>query len=201
MRTLLCLALLGVTGSYDAQDAERRYELKCLYCHSSRVVEEQPRSAAEWRKVLSRMRARAPLLLSRDDIRVLYRYITSDLRLATRSGVLRRPPPAVVPAQPLTPTVVEPDAGALDAALPPEEEPAPPLVAAEPAHSDPEADALGPALLEEKCSKCHALTRVYTKLDSLEKAISTVERMRRKTGSGISRDDALLLERFLRAQF
>ncbi|HEX4621849.1 MAG TPA: hypothetical protein VH208_09820, partial [Myxococcaceae bacterium] len=109
---------------------------------------------------------------------------------------------AVVPAPP--PAAAESDAGAVEAAPPPEEESPPPLVSAEtaePARQDPEAEALGPALLEEKCSKCHALTRVFTKLDSLERGISTVERMRRKTGSGISREDADLLERFVRTQF
>ena len=55
--------------------------------------------------------------------------------------------------------------------------------------------------MEQKCSKCHALVRVFTKLDSMPRALSTVERMRRKTGSGISVEEAELLERYIRTQF
>ena len=54
--------------------------------------------------------------------------------------------------------------------------------------------------MQARCSKCHTLGRVYQKLDSLEVALTTLTRMRLKTGSGISRADARLLEAYLRAQ-
>jgi hypothetical protein len=42
---------------------------------------------------------------------------------------------------------------------------------------------------------------VFGKLDSYERALFTLKRMRLKTGSGISRDDYERLEAFLKAQF
>ncbi|MFZ5468918.1 MAG: hypothetical protein ACOZIN_05710 [Myxococcota bacterium] len=59
-------------------------------------------------------------------------------------------------------------------------------------------ESAGTALLGEKCSRCHTLYRVYTKIDSLETGMSIVQRMRKKTGSGISPEDADVLERFIR---
>jgi hypothetical protein len=63
-----------------------------------------------------------------------------------------------------------------------------------------EAEAMGPELLEERCSKCHTLFRVFTKMDSVVVGEATIERMRRKTGSGISPRDAAILKRFLRSR-
>jgi hypothetical protein len=52
-------------------------------------------------------------------------------------------------------------------------------------------------LLEDRCSKCHTLNRVFARVDSLAAGEAIIERMRRKTGSGISPDDARILLRFL----
>ena len=55
--------------------------------------------------------------------------------------------------------------------------------------------------MERRCSKCHTLGRVYGKLDSFERSRAILERMRLKTGSGITEHDFKLLEDYLRAQF
>jgi cytochrome c5 len=194
---------------YDPGDAAGRYQVKCLYCHSGAVMGQQKRPFSAWRDILERMRRKSPLLISREDARVILRYIESDLGLAVRRRrVAAAPKPPPLATQP--PAVVPPPPDealppADDAALPVPDEPPlseaeTPLLTASAATSDPEAEALGPQLLEEKCSKCHALGRVFTKVDSLERGLSTIERMRRKTGSGISREDAELLERYLRSQ-
>ena len=52
-----------------------------------------------------------------------------------------------------------------------------------------------------RCSKCHTLGRIYARLDTLERSLTTLERMRLKTGSGITDHDFRLLEDYLRTQF
>jgi hypothetical protein len=42
---------------------------------------------------------------------------------------------------------------------------------------------------------------VYGRLDTLDRSLSTLERMRLKTGSGITDDEMKLMEEYLRAQF
>ena len=79
----------------------------------------------------------------------------------------------------------------------PEELPPPPAVAA----AEEAVDEEGAELMQRRCSKCHTLVRVFGKLDSYERALFTLKRMRLKTGSGISRDDYERLETFLKAQF
>jgi mono/diheme cytochrome c family protein len=66
--------------------------------------------------------------------------------------------------------------------------------------SDPEAEEKGPKLVAERCSKCHTTRRVYMKVESVETGEAIIERMRHKTGSGISPDDADMIKRFLRAR-
>jgi|SRR5579871_5936346 len=196
MLAALLLTLLSAPR-YDALAASSRFQLKCLYCHSGSVVEERRRSIPEWRAVLERMRQKSPLLISRDDTRVLLRYLVYERKLGVKSPrPAVRPPPAVVavevpapPTEPVAKPPVEPEEAPVV-----EEETLP----APPPAEDLEALQRGPELLEEKCSKCHPLGRVLTKVDSAERGVATIERMRRKTGSGISRADAELLERYLR---
>jgi mono/diheme cytochrome c family protein len=57
------------------------------------------------------------------------------------------------------------------------------------------------ALLQQRCSKCHTLGRVYGRLDTLERSLQTLERMRLKTGSGITDHEMEVLETYLRSQF
>jgi cytochrome c5 len=209
LATPAILLWLLAAPRYDSRDAAGRYQVKCLYCHSGAVMGQQKRSLSAWHDVLERMRHKSPLLISREDTRVILRYIESDLGLAVRrrrvAAAPEPPSPATQPPVEVTPPPEEAMPPADDAALPVPDDPPPSEVESRPpaapaATTDPEAEALGPQLLEEKCSKCHALGRVFTKVDSLERGISTIERMRRKTGSGISREDAELLERYLRSQ-
>lgn len=169
------------------------YEQKCLYCHSEEVTESQKRTPQQWRRVVKRMRAKAPVLITRTDARVLTEYIVKTLKLVPPG---RRPAaPAPSPTAPPPPEVEEPPREVPDE---PEEPPLPPppVVAAEQ-----EIDEEGAELMQRRCSKCHTLQRVYGKLDSYDRALFTLKRMRLKTGSGISRDDYERLKAFLEAQF
>jgi len=138
-----------------------------------------------------RMRAKAPVLITRSDVRVLTEYIVKTLKLVPRQQAAPpAPAPSEEPAAPPPPAV---------AAVEEPEEPAPPppMVAAAQELEDEE----GAELMQRRCSKCHTLVRVFGKLDSYERALFTLKRMRLKTGSGISRDDYERLERFLKTQF
>ncbi len=112
--------LLGIlaAAAFDAQDAKSRYELKCLYCHSASTVESEPRDPRAWRDLLEQMRHKAPMLVSRQDVRIIYRYLATELHLVARGG--RRAPAAAASASgararpPFAPP--RPD----DAALPPD---------------------------------------------------------------------------------
>jgi len=187
---LLWLALLAPS------DAQRVFEEKCLYCHSASVIQARRLRPSQWRGVVAKMQSRAPLLISRRDGDVIVRYIVRELRLV---------PPRATPVAKATPEP-EPEEPAEEVPEPP---PAPaPVPAPAPApapaqaapEEDTEAEALAPEILQERCSKCHTLFRVFTKLDAVSTAQATIERMRRKTGSGISAREADLLKRFVRSR-
>src|SRR5262249_13135958 len=75
MRALLIwLALL-------APDAKQVFEDKCLYCHSSTVIRQRRLKPSQWRAVVAKMQARAPLLIGHRDTDVIVRYIVRELRL------------------------------------------------------------------------------------------------------------------------
>lgn len=169
------------------------YEQKCLYCHSEAVAESGRRTEPQWRRLVERMRLKAPLLIGRADVELLTRYISRDLKLA-----LPAPPKPVVKEPvvhvdtPVTPTPPVPE-------LEPAMEPVP---FPEPARrTDPELEARATELISRRCSRCHSLGRVYGRLDTFERSMTTLERMRLKTGSGITDADLELLERYLRDQF
>lgn len=194
MRALLSLLTL-LAG---ATDAKQTFENDCLYCHSDAVIVKRRMRPGQWRGIVAKMQARAPLLISRRDADVIVRYIVRELKLVPpratpkpaepeapaepEEPIEETPPPVATP----TPTPVAPPPAAALAPPPPEE--------------DTEAETLAPRLLAERCSKCHSLFRVFTKLDSASNAEATIERMRRKTGSGISAHEADLLKRFARSR-
>jgi mono/diheme cytochrome c family protein len=180
--------------SLSAAPSQRlSYEQKCLYCHSEEVTESRRYSEAQWRRLIEQMRRKAPLLITRSDVFSLTRYMTQTLKLVPNRPP---PPPARVSAPEVKPVAVEP--------LPPE-----PVVesgpAAAPAEelpaSDTELEQTAFAVMQQRCSKCHTLGRVYSRLDSFERSMSTLERMRLKTGSGITDREMKLLEEYLRSQF
>lgn len=165
------------------------YERKCLYCHSEEVTESKKLTVPQWRRVIDQMRKKAPLLISRSDAQLLTRYVTQTLRLtvATAPRPVVAPTPDVKPGPSPQKLTDELDDEPIDA-------PPPPAV-------DPEAEQQAAALIQHRCSKCHALGRVYGRLDTLERSLTTLERMRLKTGSGITDDDVRVIEAYLRAQF
>ena len=212
MRGLLtCLVLLAVPAQ-AASPAQKLYEGKCLYCHSGASAGRVRLRPAEWRRLVERMRSHAPLLISARDQEVIVRYLVSELKLVPKesshavSHSRREPesPPsetktenvpllaAAVADRPAAPSSTS-DASA-NAQSPSSTEPTDPP----PTPEDFEADAAGPRLLAEKCSKCHTVNRVYTKIQSVAFGNSVIDRMRRKAGSGISPADADLLKRFIR---
>jgi hypothetical protein len=191
MRALLSLLTL-LAG---ATDAKQTFENDCLYCHSDAVIVKRRMRPSQWRGIVAKMQARAPLLISRRDADVIVRYIVRELKLvpprATPRPVGNEPAAEVdEPVEETPPPVATPT----PAAPPPVAAPAPP------SEEDTEAETLAPRLLAERCSKCHSLFRVFTKLDSAATAEATIERMRRKTGSGISAHEADLLKRFARSR-
>ncbi len=172
------------------------YEQKCLYCHSDELLEHPDFTAEQWATTVQRMRSKARVLVTRADARVLTQFILSSLRLHLSAPASVKTARAPVP---------EHSAASL---LEPGQTPAAPLVTSpKPTEEAPSeepletVDAQGAQLVAERCSKCHTLNRVFGKLDSLERSLSTVARMRIKTGSGITHEDAQRIERFLRAQF
>lgn len=193
-------------------DARRVYEEKCLYCHSAKRTEILRLRPGQWRRLVERMRTRSPLLISRRDVDFIVRYLVNDLRLVP-SRVARpnvavgggppttpSPPPlaaTTLPPAPLEPGPAPPPPAPQGADLEPTSDPEPVSSAPVPEPEDAEAEEQGPVLLTQKCSKCHTIYRVFTKIDSRALGEVVVERMRRKTGSGISPDDARMLLRFI----
>ena len=164
------------------------YERKCLYCHSEEVAERKRLTVPQWRRVIDQMRKKAPLLISRSDAALITRYVTQTLRLtvATPARHAVTPAPEVKTGPSPQKLTEEPESEAA-------ETPAPAI--------EPELEQQASALIQHRCSKCHALGRVYGRLDTLERSLTTLERMRLKTGSGITDDDVRVIEAYLRAQF
>jgi len=186
---LLWLALL-------APDAKQVFEEKCLYCHSATVIQRRRLKPSQWRGVVAKMQSRAPLLIGRRDADVIVRYIVRELRLVPPRATpvaTAKPAEPEEPEEPIEETPEPPPAPAPTPAPVPVATPAPP-------EEDVEAETLGPQILEQRCSKCHTLFRVFTKLDANTTGQATIERMRRKTGSGISAREADLLKRFMRSR-
>ena len=192
----MMLSLLLALTVAAPPSARLEYERKCLYCHSEEVAESRRFTEPQWRRVIEQMRLKAPLLITRGDVVTLTRYMTQTLKLvpaATKPVVVAEVKPVVLevklpPAPELKPV--------------PQLELPPPLLAVEeitPAAAALEQEAAG--LLQQKCSKCHTLGRVYGRLDTLERSMQTLERMRLKTGSGITDHDMDVLEAYLRTQF
>lgn len=204
--TALLLSLLLSAGPSGA-GSRVLYEQKCLYCHSAEVAESHVYTPSQWRRVIERMRLKAPLLITHRDAKVLTQYMVQTLKLvraepkAPRRETLIGPaPPRVEPPPPIEPAPLpepEPDVAAAEAPLPPEATAATVATAAEVEAIDVE----GAELMERRCSKCHTVARVYSRLTSYERSLFTVRRMRLKTGSGISKSDLERIELFLRRQF
>jgi cytochrome c5 len=189
--------LLAITVA--APPASRlQYEAKCLYCHSEEVAESKRFTEPQWRRVIEQMRTKAPLLITRGDVGALTAYMTQTLKLVPPPAPVK---PVVVKPEPVVPPVVT------EAPPPPSELKRAPVV--EPVEVAPEelsADAIalekeGFELLQKRCSKCHTLGRVYGRLDTLERSLLTLKRMRMRTGSGITDHDMQVLEAYLRTQF
>lgn len=178
------------------------YEAKCLYCHSAEVAESQKLSELGWRKLIDRMRMKAPLLISKADVPVLARFMVGTLQLGVAAPVVASKPPEPVPVKPdptKPPEPFKPEYTPIKVPDFSSEPTAPPLPEVDPAELELASRASG--LIEKRCSKCHTLGRVYGKLDSLERSLTTLERMRFKTGSGISQSEFEVLDRYLRTQF
>ncbi len=189
------------------------YEQRCLYCHSSELSERRALTPAQWKAMVESMRVKAPLLITRTDARLITRYIVETLKLVPAGvapvvpkAVAARPRPAPAPApvvadnKSMEPAAPEPVAVI---ELQPEVAPNFAIVSVEPEEmplnpEDELAEQEGAALMQRRCSKCHTLNRVFNKLDTFERSMATVRRMRLKTGSGITASDLALIERFLR---
>lgn len=201
-------SLLIMVSMTAAPSPRVLYETKCLYCHSAVVTEAGVRTPNQWRAVVASMRRKAPLLITRAEARQLVEYLVKTLkrvpapsprsRVAVGSSATRL---REVPAEPERATENPEDEAATS--LPAEVDEAPPAgQAAEGTLAERDQfEALATELLERRCSKCHTLSRVYSKLDTLERSLVTLRRMRLKPGSGIGADDAATIERFLRTQF
>jgi cytochrome c5 len=183
------------------------YEQKCLYCHSEEVTERRRRTEAEWRALVEEMRQKAPLLVTRSDASVLARYLARLLPAAPppRAPVASRPVPgpSPLPAVPQLPPPVVEAAPLPEPELPAGLDPWPGVAGAgaEALERARAAEQAGFALMERRCARCHTLGRVYGKLDTRSRSLAIIERMRFKTGSGITESDLRLLQDFVRAQF
>jgi cytochrome c5 len=172
-----------------------QYEAKCLYCHSEEVTESKRFTEPQWRRVIEQMRTKAPLLITRGDVNALTAYMTQTLKLVPPPVVAK---PVVKPVEPTPPVVTEVPLSELKPApavlepIVPSEELSPAAIALEKE---------GFELLQKRCSKCHTLGRVYGRLDTLERSLLTLKRMRMRTGSGITDHDMQVLEAYLRTQF
>lgn len=169
--------------------ARLNYKAKCLYCHSEEVTESRRFTEPQWRKIIESMRSKAPLLITRSDVISLTRYITHTLKLVEPTSP--RPPAPAREVKP--PPVLQPP--------PVVEAPSPPPPDEETPQVDAELEQRASELIQRRCSKCHSLGRVYGRLDTLERSLSTLERMRFKTGSGITNLEMKLLQDYLRSQF
>jgi len=190
------LALVLALTLSAPPSARLTYERKCLYCHSEEVTEARKYSEPQWRRLIEMMRQKAPLLITRGDVGVLTRYMTQTLKLTIAPPP---PPPKLQPTPPITPVTPPPNVLKV-----PEMIPEPPVVLAEPEEPSAAEVALeqqATGLISQRCSKCHTLGRVYGRLDTFERSMATLERMRLKTGSGITDDEMLVLEQYLRSQF
>ncbi|MBL8912335.1 MAG: photosystem P840 reaction-center cytochrome c-551 [Archangium sp.] len=191
------------------------YEAKCLYCHSAELAESRRLTEPGWRQLIEKMRLKAPLLISRSDVPRLARFMTGTLKLTPRAAKAGK----AEPGTPLTldkPIEQPPHDKLPRDKLPPDKLPLDKLPVVE-APDEPASPSLEPSeesseeqlaleqeaarLIQRRCSKCHTLGRVYGKLDTLERSLTTLERMRLKTGSGITDRDLELLQRYLRSQF
>lgn len=192
------MLLLLVTVLAAAPAPRLDYERKCLYCHSEEVTEAHKQTEAQWKRTIERMRRKAPLLISRGDVARLAAFMIQTLDLGLQAA---RPTPFPPKAAPVPEPVVSPPPPELKpvpvAIVLPEAEPPPAEVTAEAAELEQQAL----ALMQHRCSKCHTLGRIYARLDTLERSLTTLERMRLKTGSGITDHDFKLLEDYLRTQF
>jgi cytochrome c5 len=191
----MMLALLLSVAVQVAPSPRVLYEDKCLFCHSDEVIEDKRFTPVQWRRVITKMRLKSPILITRHDAEVLTQYVVKTLKLVP-------PAPGKAPKPTAPPSL---DAAASAATPPtPVAEPAA-LEADEPAQPpDAQAEAIdeeGQALVQSRCSKCHTLQRVFNRLDSYERSVFTLHRMRLKTGSGISRADEERIRLFLREQF
>ena len=204
----MIVALLLSVGLTAAPTSDRlTYENKCLYCHSEEVSEQRPLTEAKWRQVIEQMRRKAPLLITRGDVPLLTKYMTQTLKLLAPSRPRTAAPRSVQAVEPkvIEPKVAEPKVAELKIAVEPVV-PEPASVEVAPPDEPPTTAELaleeeGFTLMQHRCAKCHTLGRVYGKLDSFEKSRAILERMRFKTGSGITDHDFKLLENYLRAQF
>jgi len=193
----MMLSLLLALTVAAPPSARLEYERKCLYCHSEEVAESRRFTEPQWRRVIEQMRGKAPLLITRGDVAAITRYMTQTLKLVPAGTK----PVVVVEVKPVLPEVkptpeVKPELKPAPELEPP---PMPPGEEITPAAAALEQEAAG--LLQQKCSKCHTLGRVYGRLDTLERSMQTLERMRLKTGSGITDHDMETLEAYLRTQF
>jgi hypothetical protein len=195
------LALVLSLSLAASQNVRVTYELKCLYCHSAEVTERVRLTEAKWVKLVEKMRKKAPLLITRRDVAAIAHYMAHDKGLAPKEKVAAKPiavTPEPKPFEPPPLPAPEPPSEPLKEPGPPGE---PEKTAAEVEAEQQQLEQRGFALMRQRCSKCHTISRVYSKLNDLESALSTIERMELKTGSGITEADAELLERFVRAQF
>jgi hypothetical protein len=195
------LLSLALSLTLAAPPASRlSYEAKCLYCHSESVAESRRMSEGQWRRLIERMRLKAPLLITRTDVPPLARFMVQTLKLGAAPKKVDAKPVEVKPD--VRPVEVKPEPKPEPLVLEPTELEEPPLVEAPPpTPEDVELERAATDLISRRCSKCHTLGRVYGRLDTLERSLTTLERMRLKTGSGISTADVELLERYLRSQF
>lgn len=198
------VALVLLLGPAAARaDGKRLYEQKCLYCHSGTLTDRLRLHPSQWKRLVARMRRHSPLLFSENEATQIVHYLVRERHLVPKEpAVARAPrrPPLVEPApQPQPQPAVAAEAEAAEAEEPETAEAsAPETLPLE--SSDPEAEEKGPKLVAERCSKCHTTRRVYMKVESVDTGEAIIERMRHKTGSGISPDDADLIKRFLRAR-
>jgi mono/diheme cytochrome c family protein len=191
------------------------YEQKCLYCHSEEVTERRQRTESEWRALVEEMRQKAPLLVTRSDAAVLSRYLARVLgtappppRSPTAPALAVKPPPLMVPtppppvsAQPAPPAPMPVPAPEPEAVASLEPWPGVASASAEELERARATEQAGFALMERRCSRCHTLGRVYGKLDTRSRALAIIERMRFKTGSGITDRELRQLQDFVRNQF
>ena len=214
------LLLLSLTLS-ASPGTRLLYEQKCLYCHSAEVSERQRMTPPQWRANVEKMRLKAPLLITRTDAQVITAYIVENLKLVPAGtaaqmpvAVARRPmPPKPKPTVPSEPVVVAPapEPEPLTViTMAPITDPAPAAASTDGELSaldlaemhmtaeDEAAEREGSQIMQQRCSKCHTLNRVFGKLDTYERSMATLRRMRLKTGSGITEADTEMIERFLK---